>query len=75
LSRDPDEVNERHVFLADLPDHLRKQIRGITKRIWGLHQDVVAELEQLQPGREIRSVLQASEDDQERSAGRERRKG
>jgi hypothetical protein len=60
LSRDPDQVDEEHIRLADLPLKLRKQITAISGQIWQLHQDVAKELIQLQPGREVREVLRAS---------------
>ena len=75
LSRDPAGVTEEHVFLTDLPDDLRTQIRAVSKRIRTLHRAVSEKLNQVQPDREIRGVLQARADDQERSAGRQRRQG
>jgi hypothetical protein len=74
LSRDPDQVDEEHILLADLPLKLRKQITAISGQIWQLHQDVVEELKQLQPDREIREVLRASARTQgKQTSGRTRR--
>jgi hypothetical protein len=71
LSRDADEVDARHILMADLPSNLRKQIRVISQEVWKLHRDVVKELNQLQPDREIRDVLRASAESQNKqTAGR-----
>lgn len=76
LSREPEEVTEKHVLLANLPDELREQIEAVSKGIFTLHQAVVEELKQVQPGRDIRSALRADAADQKKqTAGPRRRKG
>jgi hypothetical protein len=75
LSRDREERNKKHVLLEDVPDNLRKQIEAIRQRMWTLHQDVVAELKQVQPGRKLRYVLQGDAEDQKKTAGQGGRKG
>jgi hypothetical protein len=70
LSRDPDEFDEKHILLADLPLKLRKQIKAISGQVWQLHQDVAKELIQLQPHREARGVLRASAEGQKTTRSR-----
>lgn len=70
LSRDPDDLAEKHILLTEVPEKLRKQIQAVSKQISTLHRGVVEELKRVQPGRRIRSGLQTGADDPESAARR-----
>ena len=75
LSRQPGEGGERHVLLSDLPRRLRGRVVEVSEAVWGLHQAVVVELREVEPGRALRDVFQEPPAAAGAAAGGGRREG